>query len=89
MGLGRGGCEILFKKFVQAQGYFLIFRRVDLMAGTALGPVNDGLCGPFYFIKKLVEKSPVVGGACTCKMKVDTHKSVGVYFFHGKMKKRR
>ena len=26
---------------------------------------------------------------CTCKMKVDTHKSVGVYFFHGKMKKRR
>ena len=26
---------------------------------------------------------------CTCKLKVDTHKSVGVYFFRGKMKKRR
>ena len=28
-------------------------------------------------------------GECTCKLKVDTHKSVGVYFFRGKMKKRR
>ena len=27
--------------------------------------------------------------SCTCKLKVDTHKSVGVYFFRGKKKKRR
>ena len=28
------------------------------------------------------------GRACTCKMKVDTHKSVGVYFFRSKIREK-
>ena len=59
------------------------------------------LFGPIYLtlIVKIVltilavikhkEKDTAEQNRGTCKMKVDTYKSVGVYFFRGKMKKRK
>ena len=35
--------------------------------------------------RKKYQKSVQAIGSCTCKMKVDTHKSVGVYFFRSIM----